>query len=247
MSDASTPVIDTAAPAEAAPVADTALVSDKPAAGGEQTSEAGQGDAPKGEGQGASDEEAAKGGAQSEAEKPKDDEGGDAQGAPEQYADFTIPEGVELTGEMLKSVTDFAKAQNLNQSQAQELVELGAAQAAAIATQFALTAEENPVVLAQHWAGKWSEQTRTDAEIGGDKLKDALALSTRVYSTFGNEAFGEFLKTTGLEHNVELIRFMHKIGKAVSEDTLVMPSGNGKGDSIRPGLVPEKKLYPDMA
>lgn len=232
---AATSVVDGAAPAA-------------PAVGAEQqqSSEAGQG-APQGEGQGAGNEKPADAGAPAEGEKPKGEEGAEAQGAPAdgKYADFVVPEGIELAGDMLEGVTTLAKAHNLNQAQAQALVDLGVKQASQIAERFAEQVSKAPVALPAHWASKWSEQTSADPMLGGENLKTTMALAGRVFATFASPELGAFLNETGLAHHPELIRFMHQVGKAVSEDTLVAPSG---GQSKTPvGRDPAKKLYPGMA
>lgn len=250
MSDSSTPIIvdTTPAPADAATAITAEGAAPVEGQGGQeqpQTPEAGQGEAgDTPAGQGAGDGEAAEGGASAEGETPEGDEGGDASGAPEQYAAFNLPEGYELSGEMLDGVTSFAKAHNLNQEQAQAIVDLGAQQAQAIIGQITEQALANPVMLAQHWAGEWSKQTAADAELGGNNLRTTMALATKVFATFATPELGEFLTKTGLAHHPELIRFMHKIGKAVSEDTLVMPQGGQSQEP--PGRNPARKLYPGM-
>ena len=107
MSEANTATTETTG--TEAPAGNTAETGASTApAGGEQqqSSETGQG-----EGQGAGNETGDTVAAPNESEAPKGDEGGDALGAPEQYADFTVPEDVELKGEMLDGLTAFAKAQ----------------------------------------------------------------------------------------------------------------------------------------
>jgi hypothetical protein len=143
-----------AAPAAAAPAA-TSLVAG--------ATDAGEGTGGEPAGQGAGSEPAAEGGAPAGSEPPKEGEGEAATGAPEQYADFTLPEGVELEGAMLDQVRTFAKAQNFTQEQAQGLVDLGVAQAQQTAQRFADLASESPVVLSQAWAQRWSEHTASDS------------------------------------------------------------------------------------
>lgn len=194
--------------------------------------------APEGDGVAKGDEGAADG------KEPKDGEGGEAPGAPEQYATFTVPEGYELSGDMLEGVTTFAKANKLTQEQAQAVVDLGAKQAQALMDQIIGDASKNPVLLAKFHAGQWHEQTVADPEIGGAKLKDTMALATKVLNTFGTPELFTYLTQTGQAHHPELIRLLHKFGGAVSEDTLVTPSG---GDNKGVGRDPAKKLYPSMA
>jgi len=242
MSEANTPVLETAAPATnlvdggAAPAPAAAVEQ-------QQSSVPGQGEAAAAAGQGAGTE-SAPAGASAEVQTPKGEDGADAPGAPETYADFSLPEGIELAGDMLTNLTSLAKAHNLNQGQAQALVDLGVQQATAIAERFTAQVKADPVPLPAHWAGEWSKQTSADPEIGGDKLATTMALTTRVFSTFATPAFGEFLNKTGLSHHPELIRFMHAVGKAVSEDTLVAPSGGS--NRVPVGRDPARKLYPNM-
>lgn len=219
--------------------ADTSLT------GGEsQSSETGQGDAPAGDGQGAGKDGAAEGGSANEGEGDKQaKEEGEPSGAPEAYAAFALPEGYVLEGDMLEGITTFAKANGLTQEQAQAVVDLGAKQAQAIVDGFAQESINQPVVAPQHWAKQWSEQTAADPDLGGAKLNDTMALAGRVFSTFATPALGAFLNETGLAHHPELVRFMHAVGKAVSEDTLVTVNGGGKGGEQ---VSQAKQLYPDM-
>lgn len=244
-----TPAADAPAADASAPVADTSLTG-APEGGG-QSSEAGDGGASTEAGQGAGNETTPDGGASASGDESQAGEGGDALGAPEQYADFALPEGFELPTETRDSLTTFAKAHNLNQEQAQALVDLGVAQATAITRQFTEQALANPVLLAEHWAGEWSKQTAADPELGGSdaKLKTTMALATRVFATFASPAFGDFLNQTGLAHHPEMIRFMRNVGGAVSEDTLVTPQGGSKRGGVT-GVdrlqQSASKLYPSM-
>lgn len=232
-----------AAPAEAAPAAPAPAAAAAPAAEA-QSSEAGQG-----EGQGAGNEKPADAGAPAEGEvKAEGEEGGEAPGAPEAgYAAFTVPEGIELEGDMLSGLTDLAKAHNLNQSQAQALVDLGVKQANMIAETYQALVAEKPVPLSAAWAAKWSEQTASDPTLGGANLKGTMALATRVFQTFASDEFGTFLNETGLAHHPELIRFMNKVGSAISEDTLVTSQGGqGKSTEVDPFKRAARKLYGNM-
>lgn len=232
---------DTTTETTAAGTAAATSITGEAPAGQTQSSEAGQGSASEGEGQGAGKDEAVKDGASADGEDTQAGEGGETTaGAPEQYADFALPDGYQLDSDMLESVTTFAKAHNLTQQQAQGLVDLGAKQAAQIVAQFTAEAQANPVMLASHWASEWSKLTAADAEYGGKNLTTNMAQVAKVFGTFGTPELGEFLNKTGLAHHPELIRFMHRVGKAVGEDTLVTPSGGqgaGQGDA--------KKFYPN--
>lgn len=245
MSEAATAPVE----ASAAPLAATSLTAAAaaPADTGATSSPAsGEGEAAAAAGQGTAAGETPDGGAPADGEAAGKEEGAGAQGAPDQYADFQLPEGYALEGEMLETVTAFAKAHNMTQEQAQALVDLGGKQAASIQSAYAQLAAEKPVVASDHWAKAWSEQTTADKELGGKNLTDTMAKATRVFQTFGTPELAEFLGQTGLAHHPELIRFMHKVGQAVSEDVLVVPSGSQGGGPKR-GENPAKVLYPSMA
>lgn len=252
MSEANTATVETAAPAT--PVVETATTSLTGAATAAATaeagasSEAGEGEAAAAAGQGAGSEQAAEGGASAEADPPEGSEGEATQSAPEQYADFTLPEGFTLEGDMLDGLTGIAKAHNMTQDQAQALVDLGVKQAQAVQAAYGELAAQSPVILPEHWAKEWHKQTTEDAEIGGAKLPESLALGQRVFATFGSPELAKFLNDTGLNHHPELHRFMVKVGKAVSEDTLVLPQG-GQATPEKGGDVISRtasKLYPGM-
>jgi hypothetical protein len=243
MSEAITAEPVVAAPAEAAPAAPA------PAAAAAPAAEAQSSETVQGEGQGDGNEKPADAGAPAEGEAtPPAEEGGEAPGAPKAgYAAFDVPEGIELEGEMLDSLTGLAKAHNLNQTQAQALVDLGVQQANMIAERYQALVAEKPVPLSAAWAAKWSEQTASDPTIGGANLKTTMALATRVFQTFATDDFGTFLNETGLAHHPELIRFMNKVGAAISEDTLVTSQGGqGKGTEVDPFRRAAKKLYANM-
>lgn len=181
--------------------------------------------------------------AQGEGEGTKTPEGeGDAPkaddaptGAPEEYADFTMPEGVTLDSEMVGQLKEVAKAFDLDQAKAQQLVDLGVQQAQRFVE------AQAQAVAAEHSA--WLDATRGDAEIGGDKLVAALADAKRGLDAYGSPALGEFLRETKLNTHPEFIRFFAKIGKTVSEDNFVPAGRQAGGDptNLAERLYPKKK------
>lgn len=239
------------APAEApaaTPLATDLTGASTPAPAGATSSPAsGEGEAGQPAGQGAAGE-APQGGDLAAGDKPAGEEGGAAQGAPEAYAAFTLPEGHNPEAPWVSELSTYAKAQNLTQDQAQALVDLNVTQATRLLGEFAQANKDTPVMAKDHWAKTWSDQTTADAEIGGTNLQATMAMSTRVFQTFGSPELGTFLAETGLAHHPELIRFMHKVGKAVSEDVLVVPAGGQAKSQARgkDNAAKAKVLYPNM-
>ena len=154
-------------------------------------------------------------------------------GAPEKYADFTLPDGMEVDEALMGDFLPLAKEFNLTQAQAQQLIDLQTTSMEKVGT-----AQE------EAWATRvkdWGEETKTDKEIGGDKLKENLGLAKRGLDAFGTPELGKLLDTTGLGNNLAFVRFFAKVGKEVADDNI--NPGNPSGEAVDPAKV----LYPDMA
>lgn len=135
------------------------------------------------------------------------------QGAPESYAEFTLPEGVELTAEQLGEITALAKEYNLPQEQAQKLADTAAkmkqSAEAAMQARFAKGKED------------WVNATRNDSEIGGDKLNESLSAAKKALDAFGSPELRQILDASGLGNHPDMIRAFARVGAAISEDRLV--------------------------
>lgn len=136
------------------------------------------------------------------------------EGAPEEYADFTMPEGIELDTELTDQFKATAKELNLTQDQAQKVIELGAAMRQRDAEAIVALRED------------WITQTKSDPEIGGDKLDATLATAKRAVSAYGSQQFIDLLNQSGLGNHPEVVRFMANVGKTVAEDNKVVTNGN---------------------
>lgn len=160
----------------------------------------------------------------------KDD--AEPEGAPEAYADFTAPEGVELDADTLASFKDAAKELNLPQAKAQQLVDMAAglvqkqAEASnAAGEQFiAKIREENAGVFAlPDVAEAWRTASTTDPEFGGAKLTESLRIASAARDQFASPTLRELLTKSKLGDNPEMIRLFVKVGQAISEDSTVLP------------------------
>lgn len=158
----------------------------------------------------------------------------DAEGAPEEYADFTAPEGVELEPEVLGKFKAIAKEDNLSQAKAQRYVdaaaELVAKQGDALADEILTTRQG------------WIDAAKADKEIGGDKLPETLAVAKRAIDTYGSPALKTLLDETGLGNNPEIIRAFAKAGASLAEDKIV---GGHKVPNEPVDLA--DRLYPKQA
>jgi len=168
-----------------------------------------------------------------EGDEGKETEGKETKGAPEQYEDFSAPEGVELDVELTGELKTLAKELNLSQADAQRVADLGAK----LAEKFAGQQTE---ALAQART-EWTEQSRADKEFGGDKIDANLAVAKKALDTFGSPELKQLLNESGLGSHPEIIRAFYRAGKAISEDSLVTGETR-KGATPK---TPEAVLYPD--
>jgi hypothetical protein len=147
---------------------------------------------------------------------------------PEAY-DLKMPEGVELDQAATTEFTAIAKELKLDQAAAQKLADIGAKMAQRQADAHAQLVET------------WTEQVKTDKEIGGDKLAENLGVARKAIDTFGSPELKALLNSTGLGNHPEVVKLAFKVGKAISEDGFV--SGSPKGNTTND---PAKKLFPNM-
>lgn len=226
---AEAPAVGAAAPAADAPVAE--LATPEP--------EAGEGEAAAAAEQGAGKGEAVDtdGKSKDEGTEGAKEGGADTNGAPETYADFTMPEGVVMDPALGTDLTALAKELNLPQDKAQKLVDIGVKQAQAFAT-----AMETSVNAAKT---QWLGEVRADPEIGGAKLTENMVIAKRAVVAFGTPALVGLLNQTGLSQHPEMLRLLTRVGAAISEDTLV--DGGGSPAGGKPAVRDHaKRLYPGM-
>ncbi|HGM5909802.1 TPA: peptidase [Serratia marcescens] len=135
--------------------------------------------------------------------------------APEKY-EFTPPEGQELDANALAVFEPIAKELGLSQEQAQKLVDI-----------YPQIQQQQ----AEAWSKQvsdWGEQVKVDKEIGGDKFNASVGAAQRALDQFGNTELREYLNASGLGNHPALVRFCAKVGKAMAEDSFVVPNQGGQ-------------------
>ena len=146
---------------------------------------------------------------------------------PESY-ELKMPEGVQLDSAAAEEFTAIAKELKLDQAAAQKLADIGAKMATRQAEAHAQLVET------------WTEQVKTDKEIGGDKLDQNLGIARKAIDTFGSPELKALLNSTGLGNHPEVVKLAFKVGKAISEDRFVQGSPKGAETDVA------KKLFPNM-
>jgi len=163
------------------------------------------------------DEEDAKAKAQKEAEEKSN------AGAPETYAEFARPEGmenIELNPAAVDALKPIAKELNLSQDRAQMLF-------ARLLTDVYPKMEAQRLEAWGNLTRGWAETAKADKEIGGDKWDANVTVAQRALNTFGTPELKEALNQYGLGNHPEMIRLMVRMGNAMREDTIVLPGSQG--------------------
>ncbi len=144
-----------------------------------------------------------------------------ADNVPEKYEFKSPVEGQELDAEMAAALDPVARELGLNNEQAQKLVDIYGKD---ILPKIEARQQEN-------WAKQteaWANEVKTDKEIGGDAFVANVGLAQKALDTFAPAGLREYLETTGLGNHPDLVRCFVKVGKAMSEDSMVMPNTGGQ-------------------
>jgi hypothetical protein len=162
----------------------------------------------------------------------KDTDKGKAEGAPDKYEDFNLPENFQIDEALLEQALPVFKELNLSQDQAQKLIDLQTK-----------NAEQLVEADQKQWEDTrkgWVKEAKDDKEIGGKDFNANVATARAAVKEFADEGFKEMLNITGVGDHPEMVRFLFRIGKAIEDDKILM--GRGK-DAPRD---PAKTLFPEM-
>jgi hypothetical protein len=168
-------------------------------------------------------------------------DGGEAK-APEPVAyDLKLPEGIEVDKAQLDAFTALLGENKVAPEVAQKLADLHIAAVKQIA--------EAPYQQWKDMQVTWQNEIKADPDFGGAKLESetlpAIANALRVFSPTpeAEAALRKAFSFTGAGNNPEIVRFVARIGKAVSEGSHV-PAGGPTAESQK---SPAEKLYPSQA
>jgi hypothetical protein len=148
--------------------------------------------------------------------------------APEEYGTFELPDNFDMNDETLGEYHTFAKENGLTQEQAQRGVDMVAQMKQAEMTQWVDQQKS------------WVDDAKKDAEYGGDKFEENIAVAVKARDSFGTPEFNEMLDSSGLGNHPEMIRFLNRVGKQISEDGVIV-GGSSISNQSR-----EAVLYPSM-
>ena len=155
-------------------------------------------------------------------------------GAPETY-EFKNPDGVgevEIDKKIHDAYAEAARELDLPQEKAQGLFDK------------TMTALHKYGIEEQNrQTDEWIKTAKADPEFGGEKLDENLGIAAKAVKEFGSDGLRELLDSPhGVGNHPELIRFLVKVGRAVSEDRFV---GSNKGETtLDDDVAKAHKLYP---
>lgn len=166
------------------------------------------------------------------AAKPDETAAQPAKVVPDKY-EFKTPDGAPLEGAFVGEFSAIAKDLGLTQEQASKVADLGAKMSKDFGVQ--QEAALNAV------SAEWEAAITADKDIGGDKLPENLAIAKKALADFGTPALTELLEKSKLGNHPEVIRFMVKAGKAISQDSRLVTGGHAT--TIESAA---QRMYPNM-
>ena len=172
-------------------------------------------------------------------------EKGAPEGAPEKYADFTVPEGFTLDADTAKDASAIFKKHNLSQAGAQELVDFYIAKTR--------EAQQRPYDVFQDMRQKWRDEINSDPDIGGTKLKGTIATISKLIDSSGDaqsaDAFRAAMDETGAGDHPAVLRKLNEWARRLTEGGPVRGSGpSSEGQRVPGSGAPSaaQAIYPNL-
>lgn len=156
--------------------------------------------------------------------------------APELY-EFDVPEGMpegfEKDEAVFDALAEASREIDLTQEQAQGLVDK------VLPVMHRRQVEQQAALHEQ-----WMADTKADQDIGGTKLAENLAIAKQAVKAYGNDALQELLNSPFGSHP-EVVRFLVKVGKTLSEDTFVGGTRGGESVDLNDDAAIARVMYPN--
>lgn len=141
---------------------------------------------------------------------------------PEQY-EFKPPEGVEFDEATIGVYAEAAREAGLSQEAADIVLNKIAPH----------LAQQQAARLAEA-RNDWAQQSRADAEFGGEKLDENLAVAKKAVEALASPELKTLLEQSGLGNHPEIIRLFYRAGRSLSQDGFVGgKAAQGQSDARR--------------
>lgn len=145
--------------------------------------------------------------------KPADPKPADPKhGAPESYADLTVPEGMTFERETAADFFEFGKKHNLSQEAMQEAFNLY------------VSRYQGDQAKSQEQVQGWMKESQKQYK------PEEIDLAKNTLNRFAGDSFKEFLNNTGLNVHPEMVAVFKSIGAQIAEGKLIegAPAPTGK-------------------
>lgn len=193
-----------------------------------------------------SDEGESQDGAEASDDKGDGSDDGDdeeAEGAPEKYEPFELPDGMDLDQAALDAVEPIFRELNLTQEQAQRLVSYEAEQRQAYAEQVASQWQETREA--------WVQEVKDDPDVGGDSLPETMGLMKALMSDEMGLATPEFRADAvnyGFGDNPHVVRFAAATAKLLKKNGLLpVEDKTVTGKAAQERQSKAEAMFPSMA
>lgn len=152
----------------------------------------------------------------------------ESQGAPEQYADFKMPEGFTLEGEVKEKVTGLFRELNLSQENAQKLIDY--------ATERDLANREAMLNDLAARRKEWRSTLRARPNFEADLALARKGMKALVQTPEGAELF----KDSWMSDHPAVFDMFVRAGKLVAEDSFDNQNGGGAEENVNLRRFPVK-------
>lgn len=123
---------------------------------------------------------------------------------------YQLEDYANMDDQVRESFSEAAKELNLSESAAKLILD-----------KVAPVLEQREREQVQQMNQEWIEKAQGDQEFGGDKLQENLAVAKQALDAFATPELRDLLQESGLGNHPEVIRFMYRAGKAISQDSFV--------------------------
>lgn len=158
------------------------------------------------------------------------------QGAPETYADFTLPEGISADPKLLDAFKGVAKKHNLSQEAAQELVTLQA-QTQKASGEFIVKEAER---LRTEQQQKWQAEVKKNL---GPNWQKEMSFAGKALDAFGGPELRKRATEMGWGDDPLFVNAWVAVGKAMGE---AQPGSGTRVDVSDPKETTKRSMFPRM-
>lgn len=142
---------------------------------------------------------------------------------------FKLPEGEKVDQVRLAEVSGVFKQLKLTQEQAQGLMDYN--------LKLSKEGQDANLKAFEDSRNAWMEETRKEL---GAEAQTRMAFAAKARDAFGSKELIQLLVDSGLEKNIHVIKYFERVGKAISEDSLVEGKPTKGNDLSR--LSPSERL-----